>query len=289
MTSGPDQSSIHPTTELIIIICRRRFYRKGDMVLVLLHQPPHWRRHACRHFLLLQTRLPRRRRHDEPLAHLATAPRATRHPRHHLLPRGSRLPVPRPAVQRLHLPLIQRPPSSSSSASASSSSSASSSGDRNPATIDPRMMRKRSIWAGGSFTFCLGPAFFVIIYYLPIWFQAVKDVSAYQSGIRNIPFLVTGVMGFVISGALVTQTGYYAPFMLASSALTAVGAGLLTTFDLETGHAKWIGYQVLVGFGRSPTAPDCHPGRPRHLGDSARDGAHVLPSALWRGGIRLRG
>ncbi|KAM0795927.1 major facilitator superfamily, partial [Usnea florida] len=117
------------------------------------------------------------------------------------------------------------------------------------ATIDPRMMRKRSIWAAGAFTFCLGSAFFVIIYYLPIWFQAVKGVSAYQSGIRNIPFLVTGVMGSVISGALVTQTGYYAPFMLASSALTAVDADLLTTFDLETGHAKWIAYQVIVGFG----------------------------------------
>ena len=117
------------------------------------------------------------------------------------------------------------------------------------ATIDPRMMRKRSIWAAGIFTFCLGSAFFVTVYYLPIWFQAVKDVSAYQSGIRNIPFLVAAVIGTILSGALVTQTGYYTPFMLASSALTAVGAGLLTTFDLETGHAKWIGYQVIVGLG----------------------------------------
>ena len=95
----------------------------------------------------------------------------------------------------------------------------------------------------------MGSSFFVIIYYLPIWFQAVKGVSAYQSGIRNIPFLVTGVFGTIFSGALVSQTGYYTPFMLASSVLTAVGAGLLTTFDLETGHAKWIGYQVIVGFG----------------------------------------
>ena len=117
------------------------------------------------------------------------------------------------------------------------------------ATVDPRLMRKRSIGAAGVFTFCLGSAFFVAIYYLPIWFQAVQGVSAYESGIRNIPFLVAAVVGTILAGALVSKTGYYAPFMLASSAFTALGAGLLTTFDLDTGHAKWIGYQVVVGLG----------------------------------------
>jgi hypothetical protein len=28
-----------------------------------------------------------------------------------------------------------------------------------------------------------------------------------------------------------------------------VGAGLISTFKPNTGHAKWIGYQVLYGFG----------------------------------------
>ena len=37
--------------------------------------------------------------------------------------------------------------------------------------------------------------------------------------------------------------------MLASSVLTAVGTGLLTTWDVETSPAKWIGYQVIIGFG----------------------------------------
>ena len=37
--------------------------------------------------------------------------------------------------------------------------------------------------------------------------------------------------------------------MLASTVLTAIGAGLLITFDLDTGSPKWIGYQVLCGFG----------------------------------------
>ncbi len=37
--------------------------------------------------------------------------------------------------------------------------------------------------------------------------------------------------------------------MLASSVFTSIGAGLLTSFDLDTGSPRWIGYQVIIGFG----------------------------------------
>ena len=117
------------------------------------------------------------------------------------------------------------------------------------ATVSPLMLRKRSIWAAGVFTFSMGSAFFTTIYYLPIWFQVVKDVSAYESGIRNIPVLFSIVLGTMGSGALVSKIGYYTPFMLASTVLTSIGAGLLTTFDLSTGSPNWIGYHVVIGFG----------------------------------------
>ncbi|KAL9035612.1 MAG: hypothetical protein Q9214_006498, partial [Letrouitia sp. 1 TL-2023] len=54
------------------------------------------------------------------------------------------------------------------------------------ATISPRLVAKRSVWAGGSYIFFLGAGFFLLLYYIPIWFQAVKGVSAFQSGIDNI-------------------------------------------------------------------------------------------------------
>lgn len=52
-----------------------------------------------------------------------------------------------------------------------------------------------------------------------------------------------------MSGGLVTAIGYYAPFMIGCCVLSSVGAGLLTTFQTDTGHAKWIGYQVIYGIG----------------------------------------
>jgi hypothetical protein len=48
---------------------------------------------------------------------------------------------------------------------------------------------------------------------------------------------------------VVTSWGYYTPFMYASVVLMSVGAGLITTFDVNSGANEWIGYQVIYGIG----------------------------------------
>ncbi len=89
----------------------------------------------------------------------------------------------------------------------------------------------------------------VVVIYIPIWFQAIKGVSAVESGIRNIPMILGLVILSIVSGVIITILGYYTPWMILSSVLMATGAGLLSTFKLETGHAMWIGYQIIYGFG----------------------------------------
>ena len=37
--------------------------------------------------------------------------------------------------------------------------------------------------------------------------------------------------------------------MITAPILMSIGAGLITTFTPGTGHAKWIGYQVIYGLG----------------------------------------
>lgn len=58
-------------------------------------------------------------------------------------------------------------------------------GDR--ATVPPRIIKKRSIWSAAYYAFGLGAFFFLLVYYLPIWFQAVKGASAVRSGIMALP------------------------------------------------------------------------------------------------------
>lgn len=53
----------------------------------------------------------------------------------------------------------------------------------------------------------------------------------------------------LVGGGIVTALGYYTPFMLLSSVLMAVGAGMLSTFKVDSGAGMWIGYQILFGVG----------------------------------------
>ncbi|THW62335.1 MFS transporter [Aureobasidium pullulans] len=117
------------------------------------------------------------------------------------------------------------------------------------ATIPPRIIKQRTVAASAWFGVSLGAAFFLFVYYLPIWFQAIKGVSATKSGIMSLPLILGVVICSVVAGGLVTTFGFYSPFMIASSILMAIGAGLLTTFKVDTGHAEWIGYQALFGIG----------------------------------------
>lgn len=80
--------------------------------------------------------------------------------------------------------------------------------EQETATVPPRMMKERSIWAASLFSFCLGSAFLLILYYLPIWFQAVKGSSAVHSGIMNLPMVLSQVLLSIVGGIGVTMLGY---------------------------------------------------------------------------------
>lgn len=116
-------------------------------------------------------------------------------------------------------------------------------------TIPPRVMKQRSMAFGMLYVFCVGAQFLVLVTYMPIWFQAVRATSATQSGIRSLPILLSNTFCVVLAGALVSMTGHYIPFMIASVVLTSIGAGLLTTLTVDAGAGKWVGYQIIAGIG----------------------------------------
>ncbi|KAF7717919.1 MFS-type toxin efflux pump [Penicillium ucsense] len=117
------------------------------------------------------------------------------------------------------------------------------------ATVPPRLIKNRNVWGSAWYALAIGAAYFVFVYYLPIWFQAIKGASAVKSGIMNLPTIISVVLLSILAGGLVTACGYYTPFMIASSIILTIGAGMLSTLAVDSGHAKWIGYQALFGIG----------------------------------------
>ncbi|CAM1507164.1 Fc.00g068050.m01.CDS01 [Cosmosporella sp. VM-42] len=116
-------------------------------------------------------------------------------------------------------------------------------------TVPPRIAKQRTIFASSLFTFCLAGTFFLLSYFIPIYFQAVKGETALRSGIDTIPLILPNVIGILFAGFGTSKIGYYVPFIYLAVIIAPIGAGLLTTLEPRTSTAKWIGYQILFGFG----------------------------------------
>ncbi|KIW92327.1 uncharacterized protein Z519_07311 [Cladophialophora bantiana CBS 173.52] len=141
---------------------------------------------------------------------------------------------------------------------------------REDGTVPLRIVQQRSVAAAIWFSFFTGAAMMAIIYYLPIWFQAIKGVDAIRSGIMLLPLVLSTVFASMSSGIIISRVGYYTPFFILSSVVASIGAGLLSTFTSTTEHPKWIGYQVLFGLG---------------LGFGAQQGLNVVQTILERSDI----
>ena len=122
------------------------------------------------------------------------------------------------------------------------------------ATVSIHVIRKKSVTGSAIFASMQAGSMLLAMYFLLIWFQAVREYSAMQSGIRTIPMVLSqGVMAILSSG--VTQKiGYYVPGMVTSSVLTSVAGGLLSITNPAEDQSHWIGYECLYGFGTGMAA-----------------------------------
>ncbi|KAI9474078.1 MAG: major facilitator superfamily domain-containing protein [Benjaminiella poitrasii] len=111
--------------------------------------------------------------------------------------------------------------------------------------MPPRLFRNRSVVSVLITNWFFGMTFFSAIYYLPVYFQVVRNDSAMWSGIRLIPMqmvicvLSTGV-GFFIS-----KTGIYKPLICVGMALLTVWIGLVSLFDLHTPWSRIYGITII--------------------------------------------
>ncbi|VTT76738.1 unnamed protein product, partial [Fusarium fujikuroi] len=115
------------------------------------------------------------------------------------------------------------------------------------ALLPPRILKQRSIIAGMWYGACCEGVLAVTEYYMSIYFQGVRGYSPTKAGLLALPMVGGLAIAFIISGVGTTWIGYYYPFMLATSVLTPIASGLLTTLDLEEQIAKAVGLLTFLG------------------------------------------
>ncbi|KAI1918584.1 hypothetical protein LOZ65_004818 [Ophidiomyces ophidiicola] len=90
---------------------------------------------------------------------------------------------------------------------------------------------------------------FIGIYYLPIYFQFTRGITAVQTSVKLLPFILFLVAFNLINGQFMGWTGYYYPWYIAGAALELIGGVLLYTVDVKTSDAKIYGYTIILGTG----------------------------------------
>ncbi|KAJ5494462.1 hypothetical protein N7463_010549 [Penicillium fimorum] len=117
------------------------------------------------------------------------------------------------------------------------------------AAFPPRLMSNRLILVNSIYAFLFTGSYFILVYYLPYYFQSVQNVNPTMSGVRNLPLIVSMSLAIIVSGGSITKTGHTAPLMVVGGVLATTGSGLLYSLDVGTSAGKWIGYQIVAGVG----------------------------------------
>ncbi|KAF2464151.1 MFS general substrate transporter [Lindgomyces ingoldianus] len=116
-------------------------------------------------------------------------------------------------------------------------------------TIPTTISKDRDIWLAASYAMGLTGGIYVLMVYLPLWFQVVRGKTALSSGVFLTPTIGAYVVGSVIAGGATSATGYYNPGMILGTILLITGAAVLTTLEPNISTHKVIGYELLYGFG----------------------------------------
>lgn len=94
-----------------------------------------------------------------------------------------------------------------------------------------------------------------LLYYLPLYYEAIKGYSPIITGVAIFPETFTVAPASVIVGIVVSITGRYRWALWSGWLLTILGTGLLYLMDVDTTVVQWIFLNLVVGLGTGVLFP----------------------------------
>jgi EmrB/QacA subfamily drug resistance transporter len=115
------------------------------------------------------------------------------------------------------------------------------------------LFRDRSYSASQAAVFLIAVAMFVGVIFLPRYYQAVRGVSATQSGYEIWPLLVGLIGGSMAAGMLISRTGRYRALLTGSGVVLVAGALLMTRLESGTSTPALWSWMLVLGLGIGPS------------------------------------
>ena len=87
------------------------------------------------------------------------------------------------------------------------------------------------------------------LYYLPLYYEAVKGYTPIIAGVALFPETFTVAPAAGITGFVITKTGRYRWAIWSGWVLTTLGTGILYLLDVDTSIASWVFINLVSGLG----------------------------------------
>lgn len=117
------------------------------------------------------------------------------------------------------------------------------------ATLPIRLLTQRTVFFASLNGFFTGGPFMIPLFYMPLYFEAVKAATATAAALDILPLALSFSTSTIFSSFIIPIVGYIPPCMIFGGSLVAVGVGLLSTITPDTNFAQLMGYEVIVGLG----------------------------------------
>ncbi|KAF9887265.1 hypothetical protein FE257_010393 [Aspergillus nanangensis] len=94
-----------------------------------------------------------------------------------------------------------------------------------------------------------GLVLWCLLYYLPLYFEAVQEYSPILSGVALFPDSFTVAPSAIVVGFLITKFGYYRWAIWAGWALSTLGLGIMCLIKPDTSVPAWVFINLIGGLG----------------------------------------
>ncbi|KAH8690754.1 major facilitator superfamily domain-containing protein [Talaromyces proteolyticus] len=115
--------------------------------------------------------------------------------------------------------------------------------------IPPTIFRNRTATIAFIGSILQGLVLWCALYYLPLYYETVKEYSPILSGVALFPQTFTVAPSAVVVGILITTFGSYRWAIWAGWALSTLGLGLMCYIKVDTSVPAWIFLNLVSGLG----------------------------------------
>ncbi|KAJ0414771.1 major facilitator superfamily domain-containing protein [Aspergillus carlsbadensis] len=115
--------------------------------------------------------------------------------------------------------------------------------------IPPKIFQNRTAVVSFAGSFLQGLVLWCILYYQPLYYEAVKGYTPIMAGVALFPATFTVAPSAAVVGILVTKYGRYRWAVWLGWFLSTFGLGLLTYMKVDTNIPSWIFINIIPGIG----------------------------------------